>query len=70
MHWSHVIASPMVGRTLAEHGALVLKIVTQKRPRRALFDEETNNGKHVIELDLEAPAGGQLHVHDTPCPLS
>ena len=53
LDFSHVIASPMVGRTLAEHGALVLKIVTQKRPRRALFDEETNNGKHVIELDLE-----------------
>ena len=53
LDFSHVIASPMVGRTLAEHGALVLKVVTQKRPRRALFDEETNNGKHVIELDLD-----------------
>ena len=63
LDFSHVIASPMVGRTLAEHGALVLKVVTQKRPRRALFDEETNNGKHVIELDLEdADDRARLHA--------
>ena len=63
LDFSHVIASPMVGRTLAEHGALVLKVVTQKRPRRALFDEETNNGKHVIELDLESSADrARLHA--------
>lgn len=51
--FSHVIASPMVGRTLSEHGATVFKIVSSKRPRRKLFDEETNSGKHTIELDLE-----------------
>ena len=63
LDFSHVIASPMVGRTLAEHGALVLKIVTQKRPRRALFDEETNNGKHVLELDLDSAADrARLHA--------
>ena len=63
LDFSHVIASPMVGRTLAEHGALVLKIVTQKRPRRALFDEETNNGKHVLELDLDQSADRErLHA--------
>ena len=63
LDFSHVIASPMVGRTLAEHGALVLKVVTQKRPRRALFDEETNNGKHVIELDLDlADDRARLHA--------
>ncbi|KAH8046161.1 alpha-methylacyl-CoA racemase [Aureococcus anophagefferens] len=27
-------------------------VVTKKRPRRALFDEETNNGKQPLELDL------------------
>lgn len=51
--FSHVIASPMVGRTLAEHGATVFKIVTSRRPRRKLFDEETNNGKLTLELDLD-----------------
>ncbi|KAH8074665.1 alpha-methylacyl-CoA racemase [Aureococcus anophagefferens] len=50
--FSHVIASPMVGRTLADFGATVFKVVTKKRPRRALFDEETNNGKQPLELDL------------------
>lgn len=54
--FSHVIASPMVGRTLAEHGAIVFKVVTSLRPRRHLFDEETNNGKHTIELDLNLAA--------------
>ena len=50
---SQVIASPMVGRTLADMGATVFKIVTEKRPRRALFDEETNCGhpvRHSYEL--------------------
>ncbi|KAH8064009.1 alpha-methylacyl-CoA racemase [Aureococcus anophagefferens] len=42
----------MVGRTLADFGATVFKVVTKKRPRRALFDEETNNGKQPLELDL------------------
>eukprot|EP00633_Aureoumbra_lagunensis_P006390 CAMPEP_0197314852 /NCGR_PEP_ID=MMETSP0891-20130614/35480_1 /TAXON_ID=44058 ORGANISM="Aureoumbra lagunensis, Strain CCMP1510" /NCGR_SAMPLE_ID=MMETSP0891 /ASSEMBLY_ACC=CAM_ASM_000534 /LENGTH=536 /DNA_ID=CAMNT_0042803495 /DNA_START=65 /DNA_END=1675 /DNA_ORIENTATION=- len=51
--FSHVIASPMVGRTLAEHGATVFKIFTQKRPRRKLFDEETNSGKIPFHLNLE-----------------
>ena len=37
-------------------GATVIKVVTKKRPRRALFDEETNNGKLTMELDLEAEA--------------
>jgi len=54
--FSHVIASPVVGRTLAEHGALVIKVVTKKRPRRALFDEEANSGKVPVELDLTEPA--------------
>ena len=51
--FSHVIASPMVGRTLAEHGATVFKVFTSKRPRRKLFDEETNNGKVPLNLDLD-----------------
>ena len=53
VEFSHVIASPMVGRTLAEHGATVFKIFTAKRPRRKLFDEETNNGKIPLHLDLD-----------------
>ena len=40
--FSHVIASPVVGRTLADHGATVIKVVSHERPRREMFDCETN----------------------------
>jgi crotonobetainyl-CoA:carnitine CoA-transferase CaiB-like acyl-CoA transferase len=39
--FSHVIASPVVGRTLADHGATVIKVVSHARPRREMFDAET-----------------------------
>mmetsp|Transcript_1833 Transcript_1833/g.5511 ORF Transcript_1833/g.5511 Transcript_1833/m.5511 type:complete len:1225 (-) Transcript_1833:78-3752(-) len=66
---SHVIASPVVGRTLSEHGALVIKVVTQKRPRRPAFDEETNCGKYPLEIDIRCVEGkaqlwALLHVAD------
>jgi len=54
--FSHVIASPMVGRTLAEHGATVFKIFADHRPRRKLFDEETNAAKIPLHVDLDEPA--------------
>ena len=55
--FSHVIASPVVGRTLADHGATVIKVVSQNRPRRELFDAETNHGKSTLTIELETPAG-------------
>lgn len=57
VEFSHVIASPVIGRTLAEHGALVVKVVTSKRPRRPCFDEETNHGKHIFNIDLDDSDG-------------
>ncbi|KAJ1627924.1 CoA-transferase family III domain-containing protein [Pavlovales sp. CCMP2436] len=57
LDFSHVIASPVVGRSLLEHGATVLKLVTYTRPRRHLFDEEANAGKLTYELSLETEAG-------------
>jgi len=55
--FSHVIASPVVGRTLADHGATVIKVVSQSRPRRELFDTETNHGKQVLTVELETAEG-------------
>ena len=55
--FSHVIASPVVGRTLADYGATVIKVVSQDRPRRELFDAETNHGKRTLTLELDTPEG-------------
>ena len=55
--FSHVIASPVVGRTLADHGATVIKVVSQKRPRRELFDVETNHGKNTLTIELDTHEG-------------
>lgn len=57
LDFSHVIASPVVGRTLLDHGATVIKIVTHARPRRHLFDEEANAGKLTYELALDSAEG-------------
>ncbi|KAG8459700.1 hypothetical protein KFE25_003152 [Diacronema lutheri] len=57
LDFSHVIASPVVGRSLLEHGATVIKLVTYARPRRHLFDEEANAGKLTYELSLDTEAG-------------
>jgi len=57
LDFSHVIASPVVGRTLADHGATVIKVVSQDRPRRELFDTETNHGKSPLTVELTTAAG-------------
>ena len=57
LDFSHVIASPVVGRTLADHGAIVLKVVSHRRPRREMFDCETNHGKAPLALELDTEAG-------------
>ena len=59
LDFSHVIASPVVGRSLVDHGATVMKIVTKSRPRRHLFDEEANHGKITVEVDLETTEGNE-----------
>ena len=57
--FSHVIASPVVGRTLADHGATVIKVISHERPRREMFDCETNHGKRVLAVELNTPDGKQ-----------
>ena len=57
LDFSHVIASPVVGRTLADHGATVLKLVSHARPRREMFDCETNHGKAPLAIELGTAEG-------------
>ena len=57
--FSHVIASPVVGRTLADHGATVIKVISHERPRREMFDCETNHGKRVLAVELGTAEGKQ-----------
>jgi len=59
LDFSHVIASPVVGRTLADHGATVIKIVSHARPRREMFDVETNHGKRTLAVELDTEEGKQ-----------
>ena len=56
---SHMARSPVVGRTLADHGATVLKIISHERPRREMFDCETNHGKRTLVLELSTAEGKQ-----------
>ena len=58
-HVSHMARSPVVGRTLADHGATVLKIISHERPRREMFDCETNHGKRTLVLELSTAEGKQ-----------
>jgi len=59
LDFSHVIASPVVGRTLTDHGATVIKVVSHERPRREMFDCETNHGKRTLVVELSTEAGRQ-----------
>jgi crotonobetainyl-CoA:carnitine CoA-transferase CaiB-like acyl-CoA transferase len=58
---SNVVAGPAAGRTLAEHGADVIRIdppAPQAGPRNTMwFGVEVNQGKRAIILDLKTKAG-------------
>ncbi len=60
---SNVIAGPAAGRTLAEHGADVIRIdppAPQAGPRNTMwFGVDVNQGKRAIVLDLKAESGRQ-----------
>ncbi|KAI2865268.1 hypothetical protein CBS63078_8534 [Aspergillus niger] len=49
-----VIAGPMIGRTLAEYGADVLKVTSPTVPDVPFFQVDNNMGKRAVELDLKA----------------
>ncbi|EAA26927.1 CoA-transferase family III [Neurospora crassa] len=47
-----VIAGPTIGRSLAAHGAQVLKVTGPKLPDVPFFQVDVNTGKHTSHLDL------------------
>ena len=53
---THVLAGPTGGRTLAEHGADVLRLISPRHPRVPM-DADTSHGKRSAYLDLDDPRG-------------
>jgi crotonobetainyl-CoA:carnitine CoA-transferase CaiB-like acyl-CoA transferase len=53
---THVIAGPVCGRTLAEHGADVMRISAPHRYNHQDFVVETGHGKLSVNLDLREAA--------------
>ncbi|KAK5664115.1 hypothetical protein OQA88_330 [Cercophora sp. LCS_1] len=51
-----VIAGPTIGRSLAAHGATVLKVTSPNLPDVPFFQVDVNTGKHTTSLDLRKPA--------------
>jgi len=54
---TRVIAGPVAGRTLAEHGADVLRIASPRLPFVAPLVIETGHGKRAAFVDLDTAAG-------------
>ena len=50
---TRVLAGPTCARTLAEHGAEVLRIGASHLPTLAMFDRDTGHGKRWAHLDLK-----------------
>ncbi|KAK4137772.1 CoA-transferase family III [Trichocladium antarcticum] len=50
-----IIAGPTIGRSLAAHGAQVLKVTSPHLPDVPFFQLDVNTGKHAIHLDLTNP---------------
>jgi crotonobetainyl-CoA:carnitine CoA-transferase CaiB-like acyl-CoA transferase len=52
---SRVIAAPVAGRTLAAHGADVMRVTGPHLPALPMLDIDTGRGKLSASLDLRAP---------------
>lgn len=48
-----IIAGPTIGRSLAAHGATVLKVTSSSLPDVSFFQVDVNTGKHTTNLDLK-----------------
>ncbi len=55
LEFTRVIAGPIGGRTLAEHGADVLRITAEHLPSLGYQEYETGHGKFSAHLDLREP---------------
>ncbi|GAB1320643.1 hypothetical protein MFIFM68171_10853 [Madurella fahalii] len=51
-----IIAGPTIGRSLAAHGASVLKVTSPHLPDVPFFQLDVNTGKHAVHLDLKNSA--------------
>jgi hypothetical protein len=51
-----VIAGPTIGRSLAAHGATVMKVTSANLPDVPFFQLDVNTGKHTVSLDLHDSA--------------
>ncbi|KAK4157990.1 CoA-transferase family III domain-containing protein [Chaetomidium leptoderma] len=49
-----IIAGPTIGRSLAAHGAQVLKVTSPNLPDVPFFQLDVNTGKHAVHLDLHS----------------
>ncbi|KAI1777912.1 CoA-transferase family III [Hypoxylon cercidicola] len=58
-----VIAGPTIGRSLAAHGASVLKITSSKLPDVPFFQLDVNTGKHTTSLHLKDP--GDVNIFES-----
>ena len=52
---TRLLAGPVCGRTLAEHGAEVMKITAPHLPQMGYEDADTSHGKLSAQLDLRVP---------------
>ncbi|KAI1812149.1 CoA-transferase family III [Poronia punctata] len=50
-----VIAGPTIGRSLAAHGASVMKVTSPQLPDVPFFQLDVNTGKHTVSLHLQNP---------------
>lgn len=55
---TRILAGPTCARTLAEHGAEVLRLVAPRQHDVPSFVPDTSHGKRVAWLDLDAPGAG------------
>ncbi|MCZ6619338.1 MAG: CoA transferase [Gammaproteobacteria bacterium] len=60
--FTRVLAGPIAGRTLAEHGAQVMRVHAEHLPTIPAAVMDTGHGKDSCHLNLETPSGRrQLH---------
>ncbi|KAK1827260.1 CaiB baif family enzyme [Podospora conica] len=52
-----IIAGPTIGRSLAAHGATVLKVTSSSLPDVSFFQVDVNTGKHTANINLKTASG-------------
>lgn len=57
LEMTRIIAGPVAGRTLAAHGADVLRVIGERVPTIAVLDIDTGRGKRSAHVDIAGGAG-------------